>query len=180
MTDPLKIATASRWVSGIAYVVAVAIVAALVFYRNVPPSPMAARDLGRNQKLALGDLETSNIKPLLGQFLLKEIKRGTPVTEDMVAAKPLPARIASTMAAVVMMSLRSLKAQNIEVGHDVQICLKTDAFGDASKVLAVDCDELVCMVLVRLPKIPTQTVDPDILSAARLVPDSQSCSKPTQ
>jgi hypothetical protein len=178
MIDPLKIASASRWAPGIAYVLAVAIVGALIFFRNVPPSPTAARDLGRNQLLAPGDLETSNIRPLLGQYLRKEVKRGATVTEDMVSAKSLPARIANTMAAMVMMSLRSLKAQNIAVGRDVQICLKTDAFGDPSKVLALDCDELVCMVLVRLPKVPTQTVDPDLLLAARLVTDPQTCSKP--
>ncbi len=181
MTDPLRVASLSRWAPALAYLLTVGLVGLLIFFRNVPPAPMAAYDLGRNKKLAPGDLETSNIKSLIGQYLRSDVKQGMPVTEAMVVKKQLPARIASTMAAVVTMSLRSLKAQKIDVGSDVQICLKTDAFGDASKVLAVDCDELLCMVLVDLPKVPIRTFDPDTFSsAARLVTDPLDCAKPRQ
>lgn len=176
--DALRTASRSRYMPSIVYLLAVIGVGALVYSRNAPPSPEAARDLRRNQQLAAGDLETSNIKPLLGQYLKADVKRGKPGTEAMVDTKPIPARIASTMAAIVTMPKAYVSAQNIIAGSDVRICLKTDAFGDATKVLTVDCDELHCMVLVRLPKVPTQTVDPDILATARLVTDPLCGPKP--
>jgi hypothetical protein len=178
MKNPLLWVSLSRFAPGLAYLLAVGLVGGLIFFHNRPPAPMAAHDLGRNQKLAPGDLETSNIKPLLGQFLRSDVKQGMPVTEAMVAEKALPARIESTLAAVVTISLRSLNAQKISVGSDVQICLKNDAFGDVSKVITVDCDELLCMVLVKMPRVPGPKVDPDI-SVARLVTDPQGCSKAT-
>jgi hypothetical protein len=178
MSDPLKIASLATWVPGIAYVLAVAIVGFFISYRSLPPTPVATRDLGRNHLVVPGDLETSTIAPLLGQYLQKGVKRGETVTGGMVAAKPLPARIASTMAAVIAMPVATYKAQKIDVGRDVQICVKASAFGAASKVLAVDCDEQVCSVLVGLPKVATQTVDPDALADARLVTGVQTCSGP--
>jgi hypothetical protein len=177
MSDPIVSATLSRFVAGLAYVLAVSVVGAMIYSRHISPPPIAARDLDRNHRLAPGDLENSDIKPLLGQFLRKAVKQGKPVTASMLAAKELPANVANTMAAVVTMPARTVKSKKIDRGSSVRICLKKEAFGDVSKVLDVDCDELICAVLVRMAKVPSKPADPD-MSIARLVTDGQDCSKP--
>jgi hypothetical protein len=176
MTDPLKVASLSTWAPAGAYIIVVAIVAILVYNRSLPPAPVAAQKMGRNHVIAPGDLETSTITPLIGKHLKQDVEKGAAMTAGMVTANELPPRLANTMAAVINMPLRSRTARKIDVGSDVQICRNGSPFGSATKVIALDCDERVCSVIVSLPKVQTQTVDPDALIDAVLLTASQNCT----
>jgi hypothetical protein len=174
MMDPLRLASLSRIAPWVAYPLAVVVVGAMIFVRETPPVPMAAHDLGRNRQLVAGDLETSNIKPLLGQYLKSDVRAGSPVTKDMVDSKPLQPPIPSTMAALVTIPLSWLKTNQFAVGGDAQICLKSGPFGDATKILTIDCDERVCMVLLKMPNVAHPATDAEI-SGAQLLAAPATC-----
>lgn len=177
MIDPLKIAKWSRWMPGIAYMIAVALAGYGIYQRTLPPPALATQNLQRNHVIGPGDLETSNITPLRGQYLRKDVKLGEAVTQDMVAPKQLPPRIENTMAAVVTIPVGRYRALSLKPGDEIQICVNANPFGGMSKVLTVDCDEQVCTIFAKLPKMANQPVDPGALIDARIA-IAQNCAGP--
>jgi hypothetical protein len=165
-----------RLVPALAWLLAVGLVGFLMHTHSEPPDPVAARTLDRNHPIAPGDLETTTISALTGKYLKKKVARGDKVTADMVSAKQLPPPITNAMAAVITISATLRLLDSIEPGNDARICLKTGQFGATTKVLAVDCDEKVCNVLVKVPKVTTQTVDPDLFADAWLIGGMHTCS----
>jgi hypothetical protein len=180
-TLALWLASLSRFVPSLAYVVAVVIIGVLVAQRSSPSPPVATQDLKRNQQLVRGDLETSASKALVGQYLRHEAKKGKPITPDMVASGPLPGRFKNTMAAIITMPRATRDARNINIGSQGQICRYGKAFGVATEVIDIDCDAQSCSIIVGLPKMPTQMIDPDLLIDADFIaaPQPLSCPGPS-
>lgn len=170
---------APLWVAGAAWTVSVLGVGVLVLLhgRQVPSAnaanaalPVATRDLAVGHVLAPGDLRSTDTTALLDHYLQKPVKAGDPVTAKMTSAAPVPRRHINTIAAVIAIPAAVRQLKGIDVGSFVGIYRGAAAFGPPGHVMAVDCDEAVCSVLVELPKIPGRIIDPDAVANASLEP----------
>ncbi|CDZ29370.1 hypothetical protein [Neorhizobium galegae] len=150
----------------------------LVAGRSETPEPVARLALQRNHQIDNGDLQTPAFVGLVGKYLKQDVAAGDKVTAAMLEDTPLPAPLNNTMAAIISIPLQASKAAGIKAGSDVQICDRNNqGFGGLTKVISVDCDERLCQVTVTLPKMPGQTVDPDVLAGASLLGGQyQTCS----
>ena len=177
--DELSKIALSRWVPGIAYVLAIAIVGLLMFVRSLPPGAKATHHLDRNHRLTAEDVETSATTPLIGRYLQKEVQKGQTIDAGIVSDKQVPEPFANGLTALVSMPPTALQNQKIGPGADVKVCMKTNLLAGPVKVLKIeDCDEQICWVLVDLSHFGGQGINLSTLADARLVPAALTCSSP--
>ncbi|QRM54783.1 hypothetical protein [Sinorhizobium sp. BG8] len=153
--------------------------ATLISGRQEVPEPVSRRDVQKSHQLQPGDLTTPAIDRLGGKYLNQDVRAGGRVTEDMVADRPPPAVAANTMAAIITITRSDWDKAAIGSGSDVRICVGGKDFAGVTKVLSVNCGAQDCEVVVGLPRLPNQTVDPVVLSGAMLVDGKvQGCASP--
>ncbi|MDR6815216.1 hypothetical protein J2X76_000370 [Neorhizobium sp. 2083] len=177
--DPLLcIVAAARAIPLLIYLGLVIWIVSLVSGRSETPEPVARLALQRNHQIGHGDLQTPAFAALVGKYLKQDVAAGEKVTAAMLQDTSLPAPMSNTMAAIISIPLQASKTAGIKADSDVQICDRNNqVFGGLTKVISVDCDERLCQVTVKLPKMPGQTVDPDALAGASLVGGQyQNCS----
>jgi hypothetical protein len=113
---------------------------------------------------------------------LSDARQGEAITTANVGTKPVFTKQANMMAAIITVPRTMIEGLRIREGLRVQICRHAQPFGAPAKVVALSCnDNLSCTVIIDLPKIAGQTVDPDDLADATLATmgSQTACQRPS-
>ncbi len=163
----LRVLPFLAWVLGVLIVVVALALSGPVKQPAPSHDPVAARDMDANHIIAPADLRTPETMALVSHFFLQPVKAGKPVTPSMVSARKAPSTRFNTIAAIITVPAGLLQ-KGIDVGSFVAIFRGAVPFGPPGRVMAIDCDDQDCSVIVGLPKIANRTIDPDSLEGATL------------
>ena len=176
MNLPYNVVRRLLWVVCIIYFVVVFFAAQYVAGRSLS----GARTVVTNSFLANHQLQPTDLAPgdqaqLVGHYLRDNISKGGTITANMVTSNPLYTRLPNTLAAIITVPRQRIARLGIDAKSEVQICRGEDVLVEKAEVAAVECGETDCSVVLSLPQMKGQEVDPKILSTAAITLLKQRC-----
>jgi hypothetical protein len=178
--NKLRFVTLARIMLYVAYGSVCIYVVSLISTRapsTAPAPPLATRKLDANHLITRDDLQTDATAELVGRYLRKDVPQSKPITPDIVSPSPLPPRLTNTVAAIVAIPYATLMQRRIAEGMSVLIVRSVQPTAISGKVIKVDCNEQSCSVVVSLPKMPGQIIDPDMFASADIMPAPAAAPK---
>jgi hypothetical protein len=163
----------SRIVVIVAYVVTIGWIVYVVVGRSVP-EPTATKALHRNEQIMKGDLETTEIAALSGQYLRQDVPQAKAVSTAMVSPTKLPLVLSNAIAAVLSITRKDMEARRIVVETKVNVCRNGAPLGGETKVIDSECSEDACSLVVSL----TKPVELNEIATAEAFPADQPCNRP--
>lgn len=150
-------------------IIQLAAVAGFLFLYGHRSAPTAATDLAAGRQITAVDMRVSLLDPLVGKYLLQDIKTGETITPELLTDRA-PARLpGATLAAVVTVAVQEAKRLGVARGVSVDVMRGGSAPPVRGTVMASDCDDKKCLVYVGLEKPPAgQVIDTETFSAATL------------